>query len=130
MQASVIAKNPRLYGMLPCPTTNGDTIPRAPEVAVYSQQHALYWRNLAVQRHGATCNADEWPPALFMQGGNRQRLGIPSVFIRYIDGGDNQKAGQGWNGFCKAIAPRDIVTDRAANVPIEGKGRRAIKSVP
>jgi len=99
--ASVIAMNPGLYNDLVCPTTVPDDYPHA--TGDYNNQHKPYWRNLANARHGAACNADEWPPALFWFGENSRG----PVWIRFCDGSDNQKAGRLWQRFCPHIAERE-----------------------
>lgn len=97
--ASVIAMNPGMYNNIPCFTTSPAI--QNHRIGDWYGQHRP-WTDLAVrQNDGLPCNADEWPPAYLWTGNTG------AVWIRYCDGGQNQRAGQIWNRFCPKTAKRN-----------------------
>lgn len=84
-------------------------------VNVWSQQHALPWRNWMARPSGR-CERDEWPPAHFWQDRGAGQL------IRYNHKEANNDGGKIWGNFCPdqavssclAGSERDITPNRGA----------------
>ncbi|RMZ84791.1 hypothetical protein DV737_g979, partial [Chaetothyriales sp. CBS 132003] len=93
--------NPAQYNNFLCPYTVKDNYGH--QVEDYYDQHKPYWTDLARDRHGGGCDADEWPPAFFWQEPENQH---GTVWIRYIDSTNQQRAGGQWRNVCPRVADK------------------------